>query len=527
MRLSHLAPLAASLLFGAATARAQPSETGDARFAVIVGANFGNAGDEPLLYAEQDAKRVREVLASLGQVSMERALLVNGGSPQAVLEALAKTRAQIAALTAAGKRAVLLFYFSGHGDEESLHLADGDLALAHLRDQLAQIPSTVTLAVLDACRTPRGAKGISRGPSVTLAADAPRGTVEIRASATGEAAQESHELGGSLFTHFLVSGMRGGADVDRNGRVTLAELYSYVYGRTLLRSTQGAALQHPTLDVNLSGAGDLVLSYPAHASAFLSVPGGADRYLVFARGSSSVVGELSGEGALNLAVPPGQYLVARRRGSSTSVAEVDLGWGGVRELTSDDFRPVSREQLAARGGGLELRPWQLGPHVGAELRFGGAEEVALQAGAELSWRRGALIAGVDANFVTGTVSTAAFGGQQRALTGGPYVGYQLHLSPISLAADAGLEMRWAWLHLERAEADRLRAASIPVDERRAYGAIGPRVGVRLSLPLAARLSISLEGSASLLLRREVSSDGTAEIAARPVVCPRIAVAWSF
>jgi hypothetical protein len=94
--------------------------------------------------------------------------------------------------------------------------------------------------------------------------------------------QESEELAGAVFTHFLVSGLRGGADVDGDGRVTLSELYTYAYRKTLMRTGTGVALQHPAMTLDTSGTGEIVLTRPSTASAFLEVPGGADRYLVFA-----------------------------------------------------------------------------------------------------------------------------------------------------------------------------------------------------------------------------------------------------
>jgi hypothetical protein len=53
--------------------------------------------------------------------------------------------------------------------------------------------------------------------TTTTAPDESRGTVELRASSLGEAAQESAELSGAVFTHFLISGLRGGADAAGRG----------------------------------------------------------------------------------------------------------------------------------------------------------------------------------------------------------------------------------------------------------------------------------------------------------------------
>ena len=44
-------------------------------------------------------------------------------------------------------------------------------------------------------------------------------------STSSDASQESDEIGGSYFTHYLVSGMRGAADANGDQLVTLAEVY--------------------------------------------------------------------------------------------------------------------------------------------------------------------------------------------------------------------------------------------------------------------------------------------------------------
>ena len=52
------------------------------------------------------------------------------------------------------------------------------------------------------------------------------GDVYITSTGPNEPAQEWEALGGGLFTHHLLSGLRGAADRDTDGRVTLFEAYS-------------------------------------------------------------------------------------------------------------------------------------------------------------------------------------------------------------------------------------------------------------------------------------------------------------
>ena len=85
--------------------------------------------------------------------------------------------------------------------------------------------------------------------------------------------QESDEIQGSFFTHHLTTGLRGDADQNRDGRVTLDEAYTYAYARTVAATaaTRGGA-QHPTYEYDLRGAGDVVLSRPSSGAVTVTFP---------------------------------------------------------------------------------------------------------------------------------------------------------------------------------------------------------------------------------------------------------------
>lgn len=53
------------------------------------------------------------------------------------------------------------------------------------------------------------------------------GRVYITSSAAGERAQESDEIQGSVFTHYLLAGLRGAADDSGDRRVSLEEAYRF------------------------------------------------------------------------------------------------------------------------------------------------------------------------------------------------------------------------------------------------------------------------------------------------------------
>ena len=170
--------------------------------------------------------------------------------------------------------------------------------------------------------------------------------IAVMASSTAtELSQESHELGSSYFTHHLMVALRGAGDVDRNGRVSLDEAYHYAYERTLsdtARTQVGS--QHATLETELTGRGDVPLTYPVDADAQLALPAALEgRVLVQMEQRGAVVAELvKARGApLLLALPSGRYELLLRAGASARVCAVALTRAAVHTLDPAQCRPLA------------------------------------------------------------------------------------------------------------------------------------------------------------------------------------------
>ncbi|HMG22793.1 MAG TPA: caspase family protein [Kofleriaceae bacterium] len=487
-------------LAGVAAASAAPPGAAprEARLAVLVGADQGEDDDLPLRYAELDAERMRDLFTELGDVASARAILVRGRHPGDVREAVREASGRAAELRDAGYRVTFLFYYSGHGDEDSLHLPGGRLALGELRQAIATVSAEVRLVILDACRGIARSKGVSRGDDFQISAvqRGPHGSVEVRASSDGEVAQESDELRGSVFTHFLLSGLRGDADADGDRRVTLAELYAYAYRRTLLRTQRGAVTQHATLDVALQGAGELVLATPGAAAATLHVPPGPQRYLIVATPSAGVIGEVT-SAAGGFALPAGRYLVVSRDRGHTRIAEVDLSRGGSARVAAGDFHEVARDDLVARGGWLELRRSRWRVAATGELSATAPDGPALGVVAGYARLYGPWFWEVDAGGNLGTVDAQSWRGTARTLAASGLIGARWSGRRLELAAATGPELRHSWQRLEREP-----AVDPQMTARLDYTAIGARAALRLDVRLGRDSAISVELGGLAALRRE-------------------------
>jgi hypothetical protein len=324
------------------------------RFAVVVGQNQGAPGQPALWFAESDAERFSRTLTELGDFDAERVVVVLGASLARVREALAGIEARMAAARARGEQPLLVFYFSGHADAQGLELGPERLSFAELRGLISSSSAEARVAIVDACEAGllTQVKGASAAPELNFplpSDERVRGTAFVASTAVGEAAQESARLGGSFFTHNLEIGLRGAADADGDGLVTLSEAFRYTAAQTLsgTLATQAGA-QHATYDFRMSGRGDVVLADLRRADSRLVLPRDPDASYVL-RGPGNLLAEVAGGvKPITLALPAGHYRVERRASTGPAGADLDLAHGATESLPA--LAPTRYELARAKGG---------------------------------------------------------------------------------------------------------------------------------------------------------------------------------
>jgi uncharacterized caspase-like protein len=84
-----------------------------------------------------------------------------------------------------------------------------------------------------------------------------KGRAIMTASRPAEVSIELSELGHGIFTYFLVQGLKA-ADMNRDGIVTLQELYEYVEQQVAQKSRAVGGNQHPVLKGEMEGILPLV-----------------------------------------------------------------------------------------------------------------------------------------------------------------------------------------------------------------------------------------------------------------------------
>jgi uncharacterized caspase-like protein len=210
---------------------------------IIASSRYQDRDLRRLVGPAQDAKALARVLADPSIGGFKVKMLLN--------EPSYKVNQAIEAFFANRKRDdLILLYFSGHGikDEDGrLYFATTDTRRQTLRT--TAIPATLVndvmsysrsrrqVLLLDCCYSGAFARGMlpkSDQLVGTMGQFEGRGRVVLTASDAMQYAFEGDKVRGrgvrSVFTSALVHGLKTGeADLDRDGHISLDELYDYVY----------------------------------------------------------------------------------------------------------------------------------------------------------------------------------------------------------------------------------------------------------------------------------------------------------
>lgn len=343
----------------AATAAERPSPPAVRRLALVAGANDGGAGRVRLRHAVSDAQKVARVLQQLGGVAAEDEAVLFDPAEPALRAALAELAGRVARARGTSPRVEAIFYYSGHSDEEGLLVRGARIPFDDLRAWLDALGADVRIAVIDSCASgsfTRGKGGARVAPFLVDSATRVTGRAILTSSSADEASQESDRLGASFFTAALLTGLRGAADMDHDGRVTLSEAYQYAFQDTLARTERTrAGPQHPEWDLQLVGAGEVVLTDLRGSAASLYLPEEAQGRIFLRDGAGRLVAEvrkLAGQ-PLELGLDPGRYQVVVERDGKLQEAQVEVRAGAPTPFPTSGFTAVGREQTAVRGNELE------------------------------------------------------------------------------------------------------------------------------------------------------------------------------
>lgn len=339
---------------------------GTTRLGIFVGNNVGFGSDEPLVYAEDEARRVSRLFVERGGVDKDRAIVLQGASARELSRAIAQLEGQVREATARGDDAMVVFYYSGHATARGLHMAGSRFDMGELERWLTTSPADVRVAFVDACES--GSLARTRGGTpvdhVTVEVDdalTASGLAIVTSTGPLSAARESASFGGGVFSRSLITGLRGSADENGDGEITLDEAYRYAFEQTVVQTARsGTAIQRPEYRYEIAGMGRVVLTRVSSRAAGLTLPEELEgTYTVVSVTSGQIVARVDktpGE-PHRLALPPGRYVVRKVRREDVLLAELDLAWGGNRWVDDQQMTSVPLGDPLARGS-WQPRPWR-------------------------------------------------------------------------------------------------------------------------------------------------------------------------
>ena len=253
-------------------------------YAVVIGVGRYEAPTIPTLkYAVADAEAVYNVLVGTAGFKKDNVLLLTDRSERKPTLRNIKYALGTFLARTAQKDDTVIVYFAGHGapeiDQRGLerdglakYLIPNDadpedlfstaLPMDDLQTIFGRIEAERVVMFLDACYS--GAAGgrtfASRRTRASAVDDLflerltrSRGRAIVTASRPAEVSIELPELGHGIFTYYLTEGLRGAGDLNRDGIVSLQELYEYVEQQVVRKSRAVGGNQHPVMKGELEG----------------------------------------------------------------------------------------------------------------------------------------------------------------------------------------------------------------------------------------------------------------------------------
>ncbi|MBI4977544.1 MAG: caspase family protein [Spirochaetes bacterium] len=336
------------------------AQNGMRRFGIFAGANRGGTLPE-LVYPVSDAKALAEVLVTLGGFEDRDTTVLANPTLADFRNDIAALKAKVAAAKKERYRVEMILYYSGHSDKSGLLLGDDVYRYEDLKKDTEGIAADMRILILDSCMSGMltTLKGSSARPPFLFDSTIDmEGYAFLTSSRSTEYSQESETLGGSFFTHSLISGLRGAADTIVDGRVTLDELRQFASQETS-RKTENTTggVQHPSYSMRVKGSGDVVMTALGKLSSSITLLDNVSGHLYIRDDKSRLIAEMTKQDgkAMTIAVPDGSYTVTAEKDGRWYEAKAAVSKTKPSSLGQNTFRQIRSRAATAKGVTVSCR----------------------------------------------------------------------------------------------------------------------------------------------------------------------------
>ncbi|MDR3246508.1 MAG: caspase family protein [Prevotellaceae bacterium] len=189
-------------------------------YAVFVGVSIYESGNN-LTYSHQDAIEMYELLRFHTTTNRMQLLTNHQATRGNIIYHANRLFKQ------ANADDIALFFFSGHGSENNFCAHDKWLAYSDLHEIFKNCNATRKLIFADACYA--GGLRSDNSPATTYNSQTlGKNVLLFLASRSNQTSFETSNLKNGYFTYFLLAGLNGGADADKNKIITAYELFKFV-----------------------------------------------------------------------------------------------------------------------------------------------------------------------------------------------------------------------------------------------------------------------------------------------------------
>jgi hypothetical protein len=248
------------------------------KYAILIGVDdYFDDIIQGLKYSVADVKSFYDILADSergGYNSENIRLFTDKSSQPELLPTRNNIMSQLSSLASmATTKDNLLVYFSGHGIEQNDEsyllpqdaryniLNESAISIKWMKKVLVSSNARVKIVILDACHS--GAikgKATSGYMTESFRKDIfppPEGFAVLSSCKMNEVSWEDDELKHGVFSYFLTDGLKGGADYDRDLKVTIMDTSKYTFEKVSSWALAHSRNQSPTLECSIYG--DVVL----------------------------------------------------------------------------------------------------------------------------------------------------------------------------------------------------------------------------------------------------------------------------
>jgi uncharacterized caspase-like protein len=193
-------------------------------YAVIVGVSEYAQSGNNLTYSHKDAIEMYNLLKTQTTTANLK-LLTN---KQATRDSVLKAANEL--FTKTKPEDIVLLFFSGHGNEGYFLAHDNKLTFESLQAVFKKTKAKRKLIFADACYS--GTFRSSQQSSATnIYANIGNNVLLFLSSRSNQTSIETASMKNGVFTYFLIAGLKGGADANKDRIITAKELFTFVHPR--------------------------------------------------------------------------------------------------------------------------------------------------------------------------------------------------------------------------------------------------------------------------------------------------------